>query len=126
MEWCYDLLEPKAKEIMALDDNLGNLQLKGLAWAPVRSAEEIQEVPPSHGDVFPSLNNSGKLDTLLSQGKEYVFVVNSDNLGATVDIKILNHLIHNQNEYCMEVTAKTLADVKGGTLISCKGRVEVH
>ncbi|KAE8821193.1 Kinesin-like protein KIF22-B [Hordeum vulgare] len=44
MERCYDLLEPKAKEIMALDNNLGNLQLKGLAWAPVRSAEEIQEV----------------------------------------------------------------------------------
>ncbi|KAI5020508.1 hypothetical protein ZWY2020_045396 [Hordeum vulgare] len=35
MERCYDLLEPKAKEIMVLDDNLGNLQLKGLAWAPV-------------------------------------------------------------------------------------------
>ncbi|KAI4997624.1 hypothetical protein ZWY2020_052966 [Hordeum vulgare] len=35
MERCYDLLEPKAKEIMALDNNLGNLQLKGLAWAPV-------------------------------------------------------------------------------------------
>lgn len=32
MERCYDLLEPKAKEIMALDDKFGNLQLKGLAW----------------------------------------------------------------------------------------------
>jgi kinesin family protein 22 len=29
---CYDLLEPKDKEIMALDDQDGNLQLKGLAW----------------------------------------------------------------------------------------------
>ncbi|VAI35743.1 unnamed protein product [Triticum turgidum subsp. durum] len=81
--------------------------------------------PPGHGDVFPSLNNSGKLDTLLSQGKEYVFVANSDNLGAIVDIKILNHLITNQNEYCMEVTPKTLADVKGGTLISYEGRVQL-
>ncbi|KAG2636682.1 hypothetical protein PVAP13_2NG157000 [Panicum virgatum] len=81
--------------------------------------------PPGHGDVFPSLNNSGKLDLLLSQGKEYVFVANSDNLGAIVDIKILNHLISNQNEYCMEVTPKTLADVKGGTLISYEGRVQL-
>lgn len=32
MERCYDLLEPKAKEIMALDDKDGNLQLKGLCW----------------------------------------------------------------------------------------------
>ncbi|KAJ8625620.1 hypothetical protein MRB53_034150 [Persea americana] len=81
--------------------------------------------PPGHGDVFPSLMNSGKLDALLSQGKEYVFIANSDNLGATVDLKILSHLIQNQNEYCMEVTPKTLADVKGGTLISYEGRVQL-
>ncbi|XP_074571389.1 UTP--glucose-1-phosphate uridylyltransferase [Curcuma longa] len=81
--------------------------------------------PPGHGDVFPSLKNSGKLDALLSQGKEYIFVANSDNLGAVVDIKILSHLINNQNAYCMEVTPKTLADVKGGTLISYEGRVQL-
>ncbi|KAG7986285.1 hypothetical protein I3843_03G072000 [Carya illinoinensis] len=81
--------------------------------------------PPGHGDVFPSLKNSGKLDALLSQGKEYVFIANSDNLGAVVDLKILNHLVHNKNEYCMEVTPKTLADVKGGTLISYEGRVQL-
>ncbi|CAN0913894.1 UTP--glucose-1-phosphate uridylyltransferase [Linum grandiflorum] len=81
--------------------------------------------PPGHGDVFPSLKNSGKLDALLSQGKEYVFVANSDNLGAVVDLKILSHLIKNKNEYCMEVTPKTLADVKGGTLISYDGKVQL-
>ncbi|XP_077219547.1 UTP--glucose-1-phosphate uridylyltransferase [Tasmannia lanceolata] len=81
--------------------------------------------PPGHGDVFPSLKNSGKLDALLSQGKEYVFVANSDNLGAIVDLKILNHLIRHKNEYCMEVTPKTLADVKGGTLISYEGKVQL-
>ncbi|KAL5727275.1 UTP--glucose-1-phosphate uridylyltransferase [Ranunculus cassubicifolius] len=68
--------------------------------------------------------NSGKLDALLSQGKEYVFVANSDNLGAIVDLKILNHLVDNKNEYCMEVTPKILADVKGGTLISYEGKVQ--
>lgn len=81
--------------------------------------------PPGHGDVFPSLMNSGKLDALISQGKEYVFVANSDNLGAIVDLKILNHLVAHKNEYCMEVTPKTLADVKGGTLISYEGRVQL-
>ncbi|XP_021888036.1 UTP--glucose-1-phosphate uridylyltransferase [Carica papaya] len=81
--------------------------------------------PPGHGDVFPSLMNSGKLDAFLSQGKEYVFAANSDNLGAIVDLKILHHLIQNKNEYCMEVTPKTLADVKGGTLISYEGKVQL-
>ncbi|CAN6706305.1 unnamed protein product [Malus baccata var. baccata] len=46
--------------------------------------------PPGHGDVFPSLKNSGNLDLLLSQ-----------------------------------VTPKTLADVKGGTLISYEGKVQL-
>lgn len=32
MERCYDLLEPKAKEVMALDNKDGNMQLKGLSW----------------------------------------------------------------------------------------------
>ncbi|KAF6144555.1 hypothetical protein GIB67_006047 [Kingdonia uniflora] len=81
--------------------------------------------PPGHGDVFSSLMNSGKLDALLAQGKEYIFAANSDNLGAIVDLKILNHLIQNKNEYCMEVTPKTLADVKGGTLISYEGKVQL-
>ncbi|WVZ55287.1 hypothetical protein U9M48_005967 [Paspalum notatum var. saurae] len=38
--------------------------------------------------------------------------------------EILNHLINNQNEYCMEVTPKTLPDIKGSTLISYEGRVQ--
>ncbi|KAJ4807914.1 UTP--glucose-1-phosphate uridylyltransferase [Rhynchospora pubera] len=81
--------------------------------------------PPGHGDVYQCLVNSGKLDMLLSQGKEYVFIANSDNLGATVDLNILNHLIQNQNEVCVEVTPKTLADVKGGTLISYEGKIQL-
>jgi kinesin family member 22 len=32
LDRCYDLLEPKAKEVMALDDKDGKVQLKGLSW----------------------------------------------------------------------------------------------
>ena len=38
--------------------------------------------PPGHGDVFNALTQSGVLDQLLADGKEYLFVSNSDNLGA--------------------------------------------
>lgn len=38
--------------------------------------------PPGHGDLYASLFRSGVLDQLLSDGKEYLFVSNSDNLGA--------------------------------------------
>ncbi|KAH9675009.1 UTP--glucose-1-phosphate uridylyltransferase 1 [Citrus sinensis] len=81
--------------------------------------------PPGHGDVFPSLMNSGKLDALISQGKEYVFAANSDNLGAIVDLSILS-LIMLMYMYNISVTPKTLADVKGGTLISYEGKVKVN
>jgi len=42
---------------------------------------------------------------------------NIDNLGATVDTKILAHMASTGAEFIMEVTDKTRADVKGGTLI---------
>ncbi|AWP05109.1 putative UTP--glucose-1-phosphate uridylyltransferase-like [Scophthalmus maximus] len=77
--------------------------------------------PPGHGDVYASFSNSGLLDRLLAEGKEYIFVSNIDNLGATVDLFILNHLMSQpadkRCEFIMEVTDKTRADVKGGTLI---------
>eukprot|EP00834_Sanchytrium_tribonematis_P000749 NODE_14_length_51535_cov_1.125049.p27 type:complete len:271 gc:universal NODE_14_length_51535_cov_1.125049:31152-30340(-) len=41
--------------------------------------------PPGHGDLYQSLANSGILQQLLDDGKEYIFVSNIDNLGATVD-----------------------------------------
>lgn len=50
-------------------------------------AKSVQEgkaawYPPGHGDLYNSLHRSGVLDNLLAQGKEYLFVSNSDNLGA--------------------------------------------
>ena len=38
--------------------------------------------PPGHGDLYNALVHSGVLDQLLADGKEYLFVSNSDNLGA--------------------------------------------
>ena len=38
--------------------------------------------PPGHGDVFNALYQSGVLDQLILEGKEYIFISNSDNLGA--------------------------------------------
>lgn len=38
--------------------------------------------PPGHGDVYNALFHSGVLEQLLAEGKEYLFVSNSDNLGA--------------------------------------------
>lgn len=50
--------------------------------------------PPGHGDVFPALVNSGLLDKFIAQGKEYIFISNADNLGATVDVSTLSPSLH--------------------------------
>jgi len=65
------------------------------------------------------------LDQLIAAGKEYIFVSNVDNLGATVDLNIYQTMIQSQAEYLMEVTDKTKADVKGGTLIDYEGSIRL-
>ncbi|XP_008315442.1 UTP--glucose-1-phosphate uridylyltransferase-like isoform X1 [Cynoglossus semilaevis] len=85
--------------------------------------------PPGHGDIYASFYNSGLLDQLISEGKEYVFVSNIDNLGATVDLHILHQLMSQPEdkrcEFIMEVTDKTRADVKGGTLIQYEDHLKL-
>ncbi len=81
--------------------------------------------PPGHGDLFDAINNSGLLDRLIAAGKEYLFVSNVDNLGAVVDFNIYQHMIDTQAEFISEVTDKTKADVKGGTLIDYEGTIRL-
>lgn len=66
-------------------------------------APKSQWYPPGHGDIFTALSRSGLLDRLLAEGKEYLFVSNVDNLGATVDTTILKHMIKSGAEFIMEV-----------------------
>lgn len=86
--------------------------------------------PPGHGDMYRSFYNSGLCEQFLSEGKDFVFCSNIDNLGATVDMPILNFLIESSKsekpcEFIMEVTNKTRADVKGGTLIKYEEKLRL-
>lgn len=78
--------------------------------------------PPGHGDLFESMYVTGLLDKLLSMGIEYGFIGNSDNLGATLNFDILDDFINSDVEFALELTPKTLNDVKGGTLIKYDGK----
>ncbi len=40
--------------------------------------------PPGHGDFYYSFYNSGLMTELVDQGREFVFMSNIDNMGATV------------------------------------------
>src|SRR5579859_7775363 len=54
--------------------------LKPVMW-PKNPA--LEWCPPGHGDLYPSLLGSGWIDKLLAAGVKYLFVSNSDNLGAS-------------------------------------------
>jgi len=73
--------------------------------------------PPGHGDFYISFKKSGILDQLIAQGKEYLFIANADNLGASVDLNILNLMDESGTPFIMEATDRTRADIKGGTLV---------
>lgn len=94
--------------------------------APKKYDSQISDwYPPGHGDVFESLYNSGILDQLIERGVEILFLSNADNLGAVVDLRILQHMVQSEAEYIMELTDKTKADVKGGTIINYDGSVRL-
>ena len=77
---------------------------------------ELEWCPPGHGDLYPSLLGSGLMDRLLERGVKFLFVSNSDNLGATVDLRVLGYLANANASFLMEVTERTAADRKGGHL----------
>jgi len=76
----------------------------------------LEWAPPGHGDVFTSLATSGMLDTLLERDYEYLFVSNSDNLGAVLEPRILTWFAREQLPFVAEVVDRTEADRKGGHL----------
>ncbi|MEM9481317.1 MAG: UTP--glucose-1-phosphate uridylyltransferase, partial [Verrucomicrobiota bacterium] len=87
-----------------------------LAPADAEGNEGLEWCPPGHGDLYPAILASGKLDELLAAGVKYAFVSNSDNLGATLDGTLLKYFAESDQPFMMEVTRRTPADRKGGHL----------
>jgi UTP--glucose-1-phosphate uridylyltransferase len=75
---------------------------------------DLEWAPPGHGDLYTALVTSGMLEEMLDKGYEYAFVANADNLGATLDERILGWFAREQLPFVMEVADRTEADRKGG------------
>merc|ERR1719453_1630373 len=105
-----EFVQNKAPKVTAAD-------LSPADWEANRDHEWC---PPGHGDLYPAMLGSGTLDKLLEKGMKYMFVSNSDNLGATMDTKILTHFVDSGAPFMMEVADRTDADKKGGHLATKK------
>ena len=77
---------------------------------------DLEWCPPGHGDIYPALVASGVLEQLLDQGYETAFVSNADNLGATLDPRILTWFRAEGIPFLMEVSRRGENDRKGGHL----------
>ena len=50
---------------------------------------------------------------------------NIDNVGASVDFRLMYQIYSGKKDFVMEVTDKTRADVKGGTLVSYNDKMRL-
>ena len=101
-----DFLQNRIPKIRADD-------LQPVAW-PANPA--LEWCPPGHGDVYTALVTSGMLDALLTRGYAYLFISNSDNLGAVLEPRILAWMAAEQIPFVSEQCRRTEADRKGGHL----------
>jgi UDP-N-acetylglucosamine pyrophosphorylase len=86
---------------------------------------DLEWCPPGHGDLYSTIFADGVLDELLDEGINYLFVANSDNLGATFSPEIATYFAENNFDFLMEVTKKTEKDLKGGCLAKMNGKYEL-
>lgn len=95
------------------EPKLDALDLSPIDW-PKDPA--LEWCPPGHGDIYPSLRDSGVLDQLIEAGYRYAAVSNVDNLGAGPDIRLAGWFAESGAEFACEVCERTANDRKGGHL----------
>ncbi|MDQ6522898.1 UTP--glucose-1-phosphate uridylyltransferase [Nocardioides sp. LHD-245] len=75
---------------------------------------DLEWCPPGHGDVYTALRGAGLIARMIEQGYRYVFVSNSDNLGAVPDPRIAGWFAASGAPFAIEAVRRTPSDRKGG------------
>lgn len=97
-------------------------KISAVTGKPVEFAADpdCEWCPPGHGDLFSTIWESGLLDTLEERGFKYLFISNSDNLGARPSRTLAQHFENTGAPFMAEVATRTLADRKGGHIVRDK------
>jgi UTP--glucose-1-phosphate uridylyltransferase len=106
------------RELELLQNKVSKIAVDTLLPIEWPADPDLEWCPPGHGDLYPAILGSGMLDRLLKEGYLYLFVSNSDNLGATMDPALLSWFASCDMPFLMEVTTRTAADRKGGHIAS--------
>lgn len=100
-------------------------KIKSQNLEPVKYLEniELEWCPIGHGDVYTSLFTTKMLNKLIEGYKvKYLFISNSDNLGAIPSIRILKWFIDNKLDFAIELCKKSKQDIKGGHIVKRDGK----
>ena len=90
------------------------LLAKDLSPASYPKDPDLEWCPPGHGDLYTALRGTGLLDRLIEAGYRYVFVSNSDNLGAVPDPRVAGWFATSGAPFAIEAVRRTPSDRKGG------------
>ncbi|WP_134741212.1 UTP--glucose-1-phosphate uridylyltransferase [Nocardioides sp. 503] len=110
----YEDLPVEGLPLEFLQNKEPKLLEKDLAPVSYPKDPDLEWCPPGHGDVYTALRGTGLLDQLLAQGFKYVFISNSDNLGAVPDARVAGWFAGSGAPFAIEAVRRTPSDRKGG------------
>jgi UTP--glucose-1-phosphate uridylyltransferase len=110
----YEDLPVEGLPLEFLQNKEPKLLEKDLSPVSYPKDPDLEWCPPGHGDVYTALRGTGLLDQLLAQGFKYVFISNSDNLGAVPDARVAGWFAGSGAPFAIEAVRRTPSDRKGG------------
>ncbi|GAA3671584.1 UTP--glucose-1-phosphate uridylyltransferase [Nocardioides ginsengisoli] len=110
----YDELAVDGLPLEFLQNKEPKLLTSDLTPASWPKDPDLEWCPPGHGDIYTALRGTGLLDRLIEQGYRYVFVSNSDNLGAVPDPRVAGWFASTGAPFAIEAVRRTASDKKGG------------
>ncbi|GAA4699401.1 UTP--glucose-1-phosphate uridylyltransferase [Nocardioides conyzicola] len=110
----YDALPVEGLPLEFLQNKEPKLLAKDLSPATYPKEPDLEWCPPGHGDLYTALRGTGLLDQLIEAGYRYVFVSNSDNLGAVPDPRVAGWFAASGAPFAIEAVRRTPSDKKGG------------
>jgi UTP--glucose-1-phosphate uridylyltransferase len=110
----YDSLPVDGLPLEFLQNKEPKLLVKDLAPVSYPKDPDLEWCPPGHGDLYTALRGTGLLHRLIDAGYTYVFVSNSDNLGAVPDAQVAGWFATSGAPFAIEAVRRTPSDRKGG------------
>ena len=110
----YEALPVDGLPLEFLQNKEPKLLVADLMPASYPKAPDLEWCPPGHGDIYTALRGTGLLARLKDAGFRYVFVSNSDNLGAVPDARVAGWFAQSGAPFAIEAVRRTPSDRKGG------------